>query len=176
MPRIQVAIIVGSDSDLPIISSTVKTLDNLGIKSSVNVASAHRTPQKVKQCVRSAQSNGAEVFIAAAGMAAALPGVVASETTQPVIGIPIEGKSLTGLDSLFSIVQMPPVIPVATVAIGKAGAVNAAVLAAEILSVKYRPIKAKLTAYRKKMALGIEKKDAALQKMGVEKYIESVKK
>jgi len=78
MPRIQVAIIVGSDSDLPIISSTVKTLDNLGIKSSVNVASAHRTPQKVKQCVRSAQSNGAEVFIAAAGMAAALPGVVAS--------------------------------------------------------------------------------------------------
>ena len=104
-------------------------------------------------------------------MSAALPGVVAAETILPVIGIPMEGRSLNGLDALFSIVQMPPGIPVATVAIGKAGATNAAILAAEILSVGDSRLKSKISAYRKKMADTIIKKDKMLKKSGIEKYI-----
>ena len=171
MKKINAAIIVGSDSDLPVVNSTTKILDEFGISYTLNVASAHRTPEYVKQCIRSAERQGAKVFIAAAGMSAALPGVVAAETILPVIGIPMEGRSLNGLDALFSIVQMPPGIPVATVAIGKAGATNAAILAAEILSVGDSRLKSKISAYRKKMADTIIKKDKMLKKSGIEKYI-----
>ena len=171
MKKLSVAIIVGSDSDLPVVNSTIKVLDEFGISYSLNVASAHRTPEYVKQCIRTAERLGAKVFIAAAGMSAALPGVVAAETNLPVIGIPMEGKSLSGLDALFSIVQMPPGIPVATVAIGKPGATNAGILAAEILAVFDTRLRGKIGAYRKKMADTIIKKDRMLKKSGIEKYM-----
>jgi len=175
MEKIRVAIITGSDSDLPVIAAASKILAEFGISSSINVASAHRTPERVRQCVRTAEKRGAEVFIAAAGMAAALPGVVAAETTLPVIGVPMEGKSLGGMDALFSIVQMPPGIPVAAVAIGKAGATNAALLAVQILAVGDGALRKKIAAYRKKMADSVMKKDAVLQKKGLETYIAAMK-
>lgn len=172
--KVLVAVITGSDSDLPAVEAAVKILTEFGIAYSVTVASAHRTPEKVRQYVKDSEAAGAEVFIAAAGMAAALPGVVAAETAFPVIGVPLESKSLAGVDALFSIVQMPPGIPVATVAIGKAGAANAGVLAAEILSVKYPELRVKLAQYRKKMAGAIAEKDAELQKLGIKKYVEKM--
>lgn len=176
MKQIKVAIICGSDSDLPIISAATKVLDEFGVDYSINVASAHRTPGKLKEIIKNSEQNGTEVFIAAVGMAAALPGVIASETVKPVIGVPIEGKSTSGLDALFSIVQMPPGIPVGTVAIGKAGSINSAILALEILSIKYPEINDKLVAYRKKMAKSIEDKDLNLQQIGLKKYIEEQNK
>ncbi len=176
MKKIQVAIIVGSDSDLPVIQSTTKALEDFSIPYSINVASAHRTPKYVQICVRAAEKQGAKIFIAAAGMSAALPGVIASETTFPVIGIPIEGKSLNGIDALFSIVQMPPGIPVATVALGKPGATNAAILAAEILALGNPSLKNKISLFRKKLAETIIKKDKMLKKSGIEKYISEAQK
>jgi 5-(carboxyamino)imidazole ribonucleotide mutase len=176
MDQIKVAIITGSDSDLPVVSATVKVLEEFKVPYSIHVASAHRTPEKVREYVRDAEKRGAQVFIAVAGMAAALPGVVASETVLPVIGVPMEGKSLAGMDALFSIAQMPPAIPVACVAIGKAGATNAAILAIEILALKNAGRREQLKQYRKKLAQTVMGKDAALQKMGLEKYIESMKK
>jgi len=170
--RIQVAIIVGSDSDLPSISSAAKVLDNFGIAYRINVASAHRTPAKVGTVVRESERQGADIFICAAGMAAALPGVVAAQTIKPVIGVPMEGKTLAGMDALFSIVQMPPGIPVAAVAIGRAGAQNAGVLAAQILAIKEPSIRKKLAEYRKKLAKSVSDKDSRLQKIGLEKYVE----
>jgi len=176
MKKIKVAIIVGSDSDLPVIENATKVLDDFNILYSLNVASAHRSPEYVKQCVRLAERSGAKVFIAAAGMSAALPGVVASETALPVIGIPLEGKSLSGLDALFSIVQMPPGIPVGTVALGKPGATNAAVLAAEILALSDSSLKNKIKNYRKKLSDTIIEKDKVLKKSGIRKYISQYQK
>ena len=169
---ISVAIIVGSGSDLPVINETAKVLDGFGIKYSINIASAHRTPEHLKQIIEGAESTGVKVFIAAAGMAAALPGVVASETTFPVIGVPVKGKGLAGMDALFSIVQMPKGVPVATVAIGKAGAINAGVLAAQIIAISDDAVKEKIVAYKKKQAELVVKEDLKLQKDGIEKYIE----
>jgi 5-(carboxyamino)imidazole ribonucleotide mutase len=174
--RIDVAVIAGSDSDLPLINETVKTLKSFGLAYSVNIASAHRTPGHLKQCIAGAQACGVKVFIAAAGMSAALAGVIASETVLPVIGIPLDGKNLSGMDSLFSVSQMPNGIPVACVAIGKAGAVNAAILAAQIISVSDDSLKEKLILHRKKTGETIVKKDLALQKDGIEAYIEGMKK
>jgi len=176
LKNIQVAIIVGSDSDLASISAASRVLDDFAIPFRINVASAHRTPAKVKAVIREAENQGAEVFICAAGMAAALPGIVAAETVNPVIGVPMEGKSLAGMDALFSIVQMPAGIPVAAVAIGKAGAHNAGVLAAQILAVKDPSLKKKLERYREKLASSVSEKDTRLQEMGLEKYIEMQKK
>ena len=173
--NIQVAIIVGSDSDLSSIAPAAKVLDGFEIAYSINVASAHRTPVKVKSVVTKAQKDGARVFICAAGMAAALPGVVAAETVLPVIGVPMEGKALAGMDALFSIVQMPPGIPVAAVAIGKAGAQNAGVLAVQILAVSDAALKKKLDNYRKSLAASVSEKDTRLQSMGLDKYIEMQK-
>jgi 5-(carboxyamino)imidazole ribonucleotide mutase len=172
--KIQVGIIVGSDSDLPAINSAVKILEDLNIPFKITIASAHRTPGKVKEYIKECETEGAEVFIAAAGMAAALPGVVASETNLPVIGVPLESKSLAGIDALFSIVQMPPGIPVATVAIGKAGATNAGILAAQILSVKYPELKAKLAGIRSALAKTVTDKDNKLQQSGIKQYIEKL--
>ena len=174
--RIDVAVIVGSGSDLAVVNETVKTLKEFGLACSVNIASAHRTAEHLKQCIKGAESSGVKVFIAAAGMAAALPGVVASETVLPVIGVPMEGKNLASMDSLFAIVQMPKGVPVATVAVGKAGAVNAAVLAAQIIAVSNDILKEKLLKYKKKMAEDVVKEDLKLQKDGIEKYAEGLKK
>lgn len=137
----KVGIIIGSQSDLPIIEKACDQLSAFGIDYELTIASAHRTPKKVAAFARSAEKKY-ELIIAGAGLAAALPGVVASHTHLPVIGVPISSKALQGHDALFSIVQMPPGVPVACVAID--GAKNAAILAAEILSIKYPKIKAKI--------------------------------
>ncbi len=169
--QIDVAVIMGSDSDLPTVAETLKIFDKFEIKYSVNIASAHRTAEFVKQCVNNAENNGVKVFIAVAGMSAALPGVIASETILPVIGVPMEGKALAGMDALFSIAQMPPSIPVACVSLGKAGAVNAAILAVEILAVNDKSVYEKLVEYRKQMKKKILDKDEKLNKIGYEKYL-----
>ena len=141
-----VAVVMGSKSDSEAIQPTLDILDALGIEREVNVISAHRTPEKARQYAISARERGIEVIIAAAGGAAHLPGVLASWTTLPVIGVPIASGELKGVDALYSIVQMPAGIPVATVAIGSAGAKNAAYLAAEILGIKHDKI---IKAYEK---------------------------
>jgi len=170
-----VAIIVGSRSDLKIIKESVEILKEFGLSYALNIASAHRTVQHLRQCVQNAESSGVKVFIAAAGMAAALPGVIASETALPVIGVPVAGGDFSGLDSLFSIVQMPKGVPVATVAVGKAGAVNAAVLAVQIIAVADRSLQEKLKAYRNKMSKSVVNDDLELHEKGIEKYLEGLK-
>ena len=147
--KIEVGIIMGSDSDLPIMEDAVKVLKEFGIGYEVKVLSAHRTPNQHAEYSRTANDRGLKVIIAAAGGAAHLPGVTAAQTTLPVIGVPIKGKSLEGMDALLSIVQMPPGIPVATVAIN--GAKNAAILAASIIALVNPDIQAKLVEYKKKM-------------------------
>jgi len=147
--KIEVGIIMGSDSDLPIMEDAIKVLKEFGIGYEVKVLSAHRTPNQHAEYSRTAVERGLKVIIAAAGGAAHLPGVTAAQTTLPVIGVPIKGKSLEGIDSLLSIVQMPPGIPVATVAIN--GAKNAAILAVSILSTTNSDIRKILVEYKKKM-------------------------
>jgi len=149
--NIEVGIIMGSDSDLPIMEDAVKIFKEFGVGYEVKVLSAHRTPNQHGEYAKSASQRGLKVIIAAAGGAAHLPGVTAAHTTLPVIGVPIKGKSLEGLDSLLSIVQMPPGVPVATVAIN--GAKNAALLALSIMSVGNSLIKNKLEDYKKKMEM-----------------------
>jgi len=147
--KIEVGIIMGSDSDLPIMEDAVKVLKEFGIGYEVKVLSAHRTPNQHAEYSRTAIDRGLKVIIAAAGGAAHLPGVTAAQTILPVIGVPIKGKSLEGMDALLSIVQMPPGIPVATVAIN--GAKNAAILAVSIIALVNPNIQAKLVDYKKKM-------------------------
>lgn len=166
------AIVVGSDSDLPVIKEASDMLEKFGIDYIVSVTSAHRTPDKVHAFMKEVEKQGCEVIIAAAGMAAHLPGVIASLTTLPVIGVPMQGGALDGLDALYAIVQMPSGIPVATVAIGKAGAANAGILAAQILAVKYPEVKEKLVKFKKELAKKVEEKDAKLQEIGIKKYTE----
>ena len=139
---------MGSKSDEAIVQETTRVLDSLGIEYEVNVMSAHRTPQKVADYARSAQSRGLEVLIAAAGGSAALPGVVASWTTLPVIGVPLASSELKGMDALLAIAQMPPGVPVACVSVGTWGARNAAYLAAAILSLKHAKVRSAYEAYR----------------------------
>lgn len=154
MSEIQVGIVFGSESDREVMSAAGKVLDDLGIRHEMVVASAHRTPEKVAEWVAALPGRGAKVVIAAAGMAAALPGTVAALTPMPVIGVPLDGSPLQGMDSLLSIVQMPPGVPVATVAIGKAGAKNAAVLAAQILALADEDVAAKVRDLKARMARG----------------------
>jgi len=143
-----VGVVMGSKSDAETVQPALDVLKELGIEHEVNVISAHRTPEKARQYGLSARERGLEVIIAAAGGAAHLPGVLASWTTLPVIGVPLPGTDLKGVDALYSIVQMPAGIPVATVAIGAAGAKNAAYLAAEILGLKHVPIRQAYEKYR----------------------------
>lgn len=153
-----VAIVMGSPSDKDVMESCMTTLTELGIPWEIKVTSAHRTPDQTQEYARKASERGIEVIIAGAGWAAHLAGVIASYTLLPVIGVPINSSTLNGLDSLLSIVQMPPGVPVATVAIGKGGAKNAAILAAQMLSLKYPDIAANLKNYREKMTIdAIEK-------------------
>lgn len=148
MKKAKVGIIIGSESDLPLLEKTTQILIDLGIDYELVIASAHRTPEKVVNFAKSAEKKF-DVIIAGAGMAAALPGVVAAHTNLPVIGLPVSSKALLGHDALFSIVQMPPGVPVATVAID--GAKNAAILAAQILALKFPKIKLKLSKMKKEL-------------------------
>jgi len=152
----KVAIILGSDSDLEVMSDTFKALEDLGIAYELRIASAHRTPDRVREYVESAEGRGIEVIIAGAGWAAHLPGVVAAYTTLPVIGVPVDSSPLRGVDALLSIVQMPPGIPVASMAIGKGGGRNAAVFAAHILGLKYPEIKERLRKFRAELREKVE--------------------
>jgi len=153
----KISILMGSESDLETVNETINVLKDFKVNFEAKVLSAHRTPKEVAQYVENVSQSGTKVFIAAAGMSAALAGVVAAHTTLPVIGIPIETKNLKGIDSLLSTVQMPPGIPVACMAIGKAGAKNAALFALEILGVSDAKIKIKLINYKKQMRLKILK-------------------
>ena len=153
----KVAIIMGSKSDMPTVQHCLDILDGFKIDYIVKVLSAHRTPNETAKLAKEAKDKGIKVIIAAAGMAAHLAGVCASHTTLPVIGIPIESKSLAGIDALFSTVQMPGGIPVACMAIGSSGAKNAAILAAQILALSDKKLQKKLTAHRKKLARKILK-------------------
>jgi 5-(carboxyamino)imidazole ribonucleotide mutase len=147
-----VAIVMGSRSDWETLEHASKTLDQLGIPHEARVLSAHRTPDALFEYVPTASSRGVQVFIAAAGGAAHLAGVIAAKTTLPVLGVPIESKTLHGLDALLSMAQMPAGIPVGTLAIGKPGAINAALLAAAILALKSPDVAAALERYRREQA------------------------
>ena len=157
-----VAILMGSDSDYPIMQSTANVLDDLGVAYEMRVLSAHRTPRDTAAYVEEADQRGAHAFICAAGLAAHLAGAVAAHTLKPVIGVPIDG-ALDGMDSLLSTVQMPPGVPVATVAIGKPGAKNAGFLAAQILSVADPDLAKRLVDERAAAAEKVRAKDANLQ-------------
>lgn len=150
----RVLIVLGSASDLNVVEGLPALAERLGLTQRVEVASAHRQPERLRELLAAAEAGGTEVFIAVAGMAAHLPGVVASLTGKPVIGVPVAAGPLAGVDALLSIVQMPPGVPVATVAIGKAGATNAMVLAARILALKDPQVAARLAAYRDDLAQG----------------------
>ncbi len=160
----KVLIIMGSDSDLPVMEETEKILDKFKIPYDTTIASAHRSPERTVKLTIGARRRGIEVIIAGAGSAAHLAGVIAAHTTIPVIGVPIDSSPLKGIDALFSTVQMPPGIPVAAMAIGKAGAKNAAIFAAQILRSKNQRISKALTAYKKKMAEEVLEKAKKLKK------------
>ena len=162
MTNISVLILMGSDSDAPVMQGAVDLLKELGIPCEMTVASAHRSPERVMRLVSEAPGRGVKVFIVGAGAAAHLAGVVAAHTAMPVIGVPIDSSALKGWDALLSTVQMPPGVPVATVSIGKPGATNAAVLAAQILAVGDKAVADRVVAYKKKLA---EKVEAAAAKL-----------
>ena len=143
-----VGVIMGSDSDLPVMQAAIDVLAAFGVAHEVRIVSAHRTPDVMTEYARSAADRGLRVIVAGAGGAAHLPGMTASKTALPVLGVPVESKTLKGMDSLLSIVQMPAGVPVGTLAIGKAGAINAAILAAQILGAKYPHIRERIRAFR----------------------------
>jgi phosphoribosylaminoimidazole carboxylase PurE protein len=151
MPGAKVLILMGSKKDQEVMLKGAKTLEEFKIPYQTEICSAHRNPEKTKKLTQDAEKKGVKVIIAGAGMAAHLPGVVASHTSLPVIGVPLSASVLSGLDSLFSIVQMPAGIPVAAMAIGEAGAKNAAILAAQILSLSDRHIKRRIDKFRKEL-------------------------
>ena len=158
-----VAVLMGSESDFPVIKSTLEVLDAFGVRYEVRVSSAHRTPAATRDYVLDAQDRGCAVFVAAAGMAAHLAGAVAALTVRPVIGVPVDAGPLRGEDALLSTVQMPGGIPVATVAIGKAGARNAGYLAAQILAVADDALASELSSERERIAADILRTNDALQ-------------
>ena len=162
MTKPWVLIIMGSDSDAEVMSQAAAALDETGVPYEFTVASAHRSPERTKQKITEAEANGAVVFIAGAGMAAHLPGVVASLTTKPVIGVPLASGALQGVDALYAIVQMPPGIPVASVAIG--GARNAGVLAAQIIATSDAALAARLKEQRVSMAEAVAAKSKKVNK------------
>jgi phosphoribosylamine--glycine ligase len=164
MLQISVLILMGSDSDAPIMQGAVDILRELEVSCEMTVASAHRSPDRVMQLVREAPARGVKVFIVGAGAAAHLAGVVAAHTSAPVIGVPIDSSALKGLDALLSTVQMPPGVPVATVSIGKPGATNAGVLAAQILALGDPAMASRLDAYKRTLAERVEQAAARLRK------------
>jgi phosphoribosylaminoimidazole carboxylase PurE protein len=158
-----VGIVMGSDSDLPVMQEALEILTNFGVPAEITVASAHRSPQRVSEYSRSARRRGLKVLIAGAGGAAHLAGVLAAETTLPVIGVPIASSPLTGWDALLSTVQMPAGVPVATMAVGRAGARNAAILAAQILAVSDSKLQEILEHYKAELAEKVADRAASLQ-------------
>jgi phosphoribosylamine--glycine ligase len=163
MTQISVLILMGSDSDAPVMQGAVDILRELDIACEMTVASAHRSPERVMRLVREAPERGVKVFVVGAGAAAHLAGVVAAHTSLPVIGVPIDSSALKGLDALLSTVQMPPGVPVATVSIGKPGATNAGVLAAQILALGDAALATRLAKYKKSLADKVEAAAAKLQ-------------
>ena len=159
----KVMILLGSESDFGAIEEALGVLRDFGVPFGLEVTSAHRSPERTLGLVKSAEAEGAEIFIAVAGKAAHLAGVVAAHTTKPVLGVPVESAALAGLDALLSTVQMPKGIPVATLALGKHGGTNAAVLAVEILALRDEALREKLAAYRIKMADKVEAASAKLK-------------
>jgi 5-(carboxyamino)imidazole ribonucleotide mutase len=158
-----VGIVMGSKTDLEILQGAVEVLREFGVEHELRILSAHRTPEKVLEWSETAEERGLEVLIAGAGSAAALPGVVAAKTVLPVLGVPVASTTLGGVDALLSIVQMPKGVPVGTLAIGKGGAANAALLAVSILAAKRPELREKLRAWRKKRADEVLKSDAEAQ-------------
>jgi len=157
MKKVLVGVIVGSKSDLPFMEETIKVLKSFKIPCELKILSAHRNPDETKKYAFNAQKKGIEVIIAAAGLSAHLAGALAAKTILPVIGIPLPGKPLKGIDAFLSTLQMPSGIPVATMSIGKPGAKNSAILAAEILALKYPEIRKRLKEYRKKLSKSTNK-------------------
>ena len=155
---------MGSDSDLPTVKEACEALRSFGVPFVVRVLSAHRSPEELVAFVKQAEQNGVRIFIAAAGGAAHLAGVVAAHTARPVLGIPIQTSALNGLDSLLSMVQMPGGVPVATMAIGGAGAKNAGLFAVQVLALQDSALEQKLKAYRREQAEKVRQKDQAVQK------------
>ena len=162
MKKPLVGILMGSDSDLPVMEKAAEVLEEMGVPYELGICSAHRMPDKTADYAKSARDRGFEVLIAGAGMAAHLAGVVASHTTLPVIGVPLKSGALSGIDALYSTVQMPSGIPVAAVAID--GAKNAAYLACSILSIKHPELAKKLDAYRERMRKSLEEKSRKLKR------------
>lgn len=169
-----VGIVMGSDSDLPVMSKAAEMLDELQIPYELTVVSAHRTPDRMALYAKSAKERGLKVIIAGAGGAAHLPGMVAAQTSLPVIGVPVQTKALGGVDSLYSIVQMPPGIPVATVAIN--GALNAGLLAAKMIGAYEPDVMARVEAYSTGLCEMVEKKAARLEDIGYRSYLEEMQR
>ena len=161
-----VGIVIASDSDLPVMEQAAEILEKFGISYELTLTSAHRSPQRTREYIKGAEAKGIEVIIAGAGGAAHLAGVIAAETILPVIGVPIETTALHGMDSLLSIVQMPGGVPVATMAIGKAGAKNAGILAAQILARKYPKIAEQLESYKRDLEQEVREKAKGLDGKG----------
>jgi 5-(carboxyamino)imidazole ribonucleotide mutase len=172
--RILVGIIMGSDSDLPIMNEAKDVLDSFGVSNEITIVSAHRTTKKMVDYARGAKERGIKVIIAGAGGAAHLPGMVASLTSLPIIGVPIKTKNLNGLDSLLSIAQMPPGVPVAVVAIN--GAKNAGILACQILGTDSPNIAKKIEKYKQDLESSVLKKAGSLEKEGAKKYLKKMSK
>ena len=170
MKNSKVGIIIGSDSDLEVMAETAKVLEEFNVSYEITVASAHRSPELVHKYVITAKDRGIKVIIAGAGGAAHLAGVTASLTTLPIIGVPIKSKNLKGIDSLYSTVQMPPGVPVATVGINSAK--NAGLLAMQIFAISDKNLEKKLIAYKKKMNAEVKIKGEKLLKIGYKKYLE----
>lgn len=163
---------MGSDSDLPVMQAAAKILEEFGVTFELTIVSAHRTPEKMFDYARSAHERGLKVIIAGAGGAAHLPGMVSALTPLPVIGVPVQSKTLSGLDSLYSIVQMPPGVPTAAVAIN--GAQNAALLAVQILGTSDELLQQKMITYKAELKKSVEKKASTLEKNGYKKYLKNI--
>lgn len=170
MIRPLVGIIMGSDSDLPVMQEAACVLDELGIPSEAAILSAHRVPEKTAEYARTAAARGLAVIIAGAGGAAHLPGIIAAHTPLPVIGVPVESGALSGLDALYAIVQMPAGVPVAAVAIN--GAKNAGILAAQIIGAANPEVRERMVAFKQKLAGQVEEKNDLLVKLGIKGYLD----
>lgn len=173
MDKPMIGILMGSDSDLEVMSQTIKVLEAFNIKYEIVITSAHKTLDKTVKYAQQVQERGIEVIICGAGLSAALPGVVASQTLLPVIGVPLsnEKSPLEGFDALYSILQMPGGIPVATMSIGDIGAKNAGLLAVQILALKYPALYVQLKEYRDKLATELDEKNKKLNELGYKKYV-----
>jgi 5-(carboxyamino)imidazole ribonucleotide mutase len=169
-----VAVVMGSDSDLPTMRETEKMLDRLGVPYVTRISSAHRAPKKTQALAESLEDEGIAVVVVGAGLAAHLAGAIASVTTLPVIGVPMEGGSLRGLDALYSIVQMPSGVPVATMSIGKHGAKNAGIMAAEILAIGDPDLRARLRAFKDELERSVDEKDREIAS-NLESTVEAIR-